>query len=172
MARDYMRISAPAPRGRWLALVACVGAVAVTGALGALASLEARDFYAQLAKPVWAPPAGVFGPVWTVLYAMIAVAGCLAVRQRAADGAKGLAIALFGAQLVLNALWSWLFFRWHQGALALVDICVLWLAILATLTQFWRLRPLAGALLIPYFLWVSFATGLNAAVWRLNPALL
>jgi tryptophan-rich sensory protein len=53
-----------------------------------------------------------------------------------------------------------------------VDICVLWLAILATLTQFWRLRPLAGALLIPYFLWVSFATGLNAAVWRLNPALL
>jgi tryptophan-rich sensory protein len=73
---------------------------------------------------------------------------------------------------VLNALWSWLFFAWHLGGLALVDICVMWLVVLATLVQFWRLRPLAGALLVPYLLWISFATALNAAVWRLNPTLL
>jgi tryptophan-rich sensory protein len=79
---------------------------------------------------------------------------------------------LFGVQLALNALWSWLFFAWHRGGLALADIVLLWLAIVATAVAFWRLRPLAGALLLPYLLWVGFATALNFAVWRLNPQLL
>ena len=100
---------------------------------------------------------------------MIALAGWLAWRARAPASDTRLALWMYFAQLALNALWSWVFFRWHLGALALMEIWVLWLAILATLTQFWRLRPLAGALLVPYFAWVSFATALTAAMWRLNP---
>ena len=76
------------------------------------------------------------------------------------------------AQLALNALWTWLFFVWHLGALAFVDIVLLWPLILATLLAFWRVRPLAGALLLPYLAWVSFAAMLNFAMWRLNPAVL
>lgn len=172
MARDgFMRVGVPARRGGWLALPVFLLAVGLTGALGAIASAHAAEFYAQLERPHWAPPAGVFGPVWTLLYLMIGIAGWLAWRERSARGRAG-ALTLFAAQLVLNAAWSWLFFAWHRGGLALVDICVLWLAVLTTLVQFWRLRPLAGALLVPYLAWISFATALNAAVWRLNPALL
>jgi tryptophan-rich sensory protein len=170
MVPKHMRIGEPAPRGRWLALGACLLSVAVAGGLGALASIRAGEFYAQLVKPEWAPPAGVFSPVWTALYLMMAVAAWVAWRQRGPG--RVFALQLFAVQLALNALWSWLFFRWHLGALALIEVCVLWFAILAMLTQFWRLRPLAGALLIPYLLWVSFATALTAAVWRLNPTLL
>ena len=82
------------------------------------------------------------------------------------------ALTLFLAQLALNALWSWLFFAWHRGALAFVDILLLWALIVATLIAFWRIRALAGALLVPYLLWVSFATALNHAVWKLNAQLL
>ena len=172
MARGIMRISEPAPRGQWVALIFCLLAVGVTGALGAIASIQAQDFYAQLTKPRWAPPPGVFSPVWTTLYLMMAIAAWIAWRKRTPGRATRIALQLFAVQLVLNALWSWLFFRWHLGALALLEVCLLWFAILATLTQFWRVRPLAGALLIPYLLWVSFATALTAAVWRLNPTLL
>jgi len=172
MAKGLMRVGGSAPRAQWFGLVTCGLAVAVTGALGALASIEARDFYATLAKPRWSPPPGVFSPVWTLLYVMIALAGWLAWRQRAPGAATRLALWLYFAQLALNALWSWIFFRWHLGALALVEICVLWFAVLATLTQFWRVKPLAGALLLPYLAWVSFATALTAATWRLNPGLL
>jgi tryptophan-rich sensory protein len=79
---------------------------------------------------------------------------------------------LFLVQLALNALWSWLFFGWHRGALALADILLLWALIVATLISFWRIRPLAGALLVPYLLWVSFASVLNYSVWQLNPGVL
>ena len=171
MARDFMRVGVPARRGGWRALLLFVLATSATGAIGALASIHAAELYAQLDRPRWAPPASVFGPVWTVLYLLIAVAGWLAWRERNARGRRA-ALVLYFTQLALNALWSWLFFGWHLGALALVDVCVLWLAVLATMVQFWRLRPLACALLLPYLLWVSFATALNAAVWRLNPTLL
>ena len=172
MAQEFMRVGGRPPRGRWLALGLCLGSVLIAGVLGSIASIEASEFYAQLVKPSWAPPAGLFGPVWTVLYLMMGFAAWLAWRQRTPAPAVRLALQLFAVQLALNALWSWLFFHWHQGALALVEVCVLWLAILATLTQFWRLSPLAGALLVPYLAWVSFATALTAAVWRLNPTLL
>jgi tryptophan-rich sensory protein len=76
---------------------------------------------------------------------------------------------LFLVQLALNALWSWLFFAWHRGALAFDDIVVLLVLVAATTLAYWRLRPLAGALLVPYLLWVGFACALNFAVWRLNP---
>ncbi len=82
------------------------------------------------------------------------------------------ALALFLVQLAVNALWSWLFFGWHQGALAFADIVLLWVLIVGTLIAFWRISALAGALLIPYLLWVSFATALNYSVWQLNPQIL
>jgi len=82
------------------------------------------------------------------------------------------ALTLFLVQLAVNALWSWLFFAWHRGGLAFADIVLLWLLIVATIVSFWRVRPLAGALLIPYLLWVSFAAALNFSVWQLNPRVL
>jgi tryptophan-rich sensory protein len=143
----------------------------VAAAIGAVASIDAKSFYGQLAQPSWAPPSSVFGPVWTVLYALMAIAAWMVWR----DGGFRVhrtALSLFTMQLALNALWSWLFFAWRLGGWALADIIVLWLLIVATLVAFWRIRPLAGALLVPYLAWVSFAAFLNHAVWRLNPNLL
>jgi benzodiazapine receptor len=143
----------------------------ITAAIGAAASVQAENFYGQLVQPGWAPPSWVFGPVWSVLYAVMGFAAWLVWRVGGFAFAR-IALTLFLVQLVLNALWSWLFFGWHLGALALVDIIALWLLILATLITFWRIKPLAGALLIPYLLWVSFATFLNYSVWQLNPLIL
>jgi tryptophan-rich sensory protein len=140
-------------------------------AIGGAASIHADVFYAQLVQPSWAPPASAFGPVWTLLYAMMAVAAWLVWRQ-GGFATQRTALSLFLIQLAANALWSWLFFGWHRGALALADIVLLWALVLATTLAFWRVRPLAGALLIPYLLWVSFAAVLNFAVWRLNPDVL
>lgn len=144
---------------------------AVPATLGAMASTHAARFYMQLAQPVWAPPAYVFGPVWTVLYAMMAVAAWLVWRRQGFRAAR-IALDLFLLQLAFNALWSWLFFAWHLGAAAFADIVLLWVLIVATLAAFWRHSKLAGALLIPYLLWVSFALILNYSVWQLNPTLL
>ena len=125
------------------------------------------DWYAALAKPAWNPPNWIFGPVWTVLYVLMAVAAWLVWRQAGFAGA-GAALGLFGVQLVLNALWSYLFFGLHRIDWALADILALWAAILAVLVLFWRVQAAAGTLLLPYLAWVSFATVLNFALWRLN----
>lgn len=140
-------------------------------AIGAWASIDTKDFYGQLTQPAWAPPAWVFGPVWSVLYLMMAVAAWLVWR---AGGwrAHRTVLLLFIVQMALNALWTWLFFAWQMGAWAFADIVVLWVLIAATLVGFWRVRPLAGALLLPYLAWVSFAMALNYAVWQLNPQIL
>jgi tryptophan-rich sensory protein len=143
----------------------------VAAALGAAASAGAAGFYQQLTQPAWAPPAWLFGPVWTVLYAMMAVAAWLVWRKHGFSGARA-ALSLFVAQLAANALWSWVFFAWRLGALALGEIVLLWLLIAATIAAFWRVRPLAGALLVPYLAWVTFAAALTFSLWRLNPALL
>ena len=155
----------------WLALAGWLLLTAAAGALGALASIDARDFYASLERPGWAPPAGVFGPVWTLLYLLMAVAAWLVWRERGFARARG-ALGLFIVQLGANALWSWLFFAWHRGAWAFADILVLLVLIVATLVAFWRIRKVAAVLLIPYLLWVMFATALNYSVWQLNPRLL
>ncbi len=152
-------------------LAAWLGSSFVAAAIGAAASVHARAFYGQLVQPGWAPPGWLFGPVWTVLYALMGTAAWL-VWRAGGWGAHRPALVLFILQLTLNALWSWLFFGWHLGAAALVDIVALWLLIVATTVAFWRVRPLAGGLLLPYLGWVTFATALNVAVWRLNPALL
>ncbi len=143
----------------------------VTAAIGALASVQASSFYGQLIQPDWAPPAWLFGPVWSLLYAMMGVAAWLVWRSAGAHNTR-IALALYLAQLLLNALWSWLFFSWHLGALAFIDILALWALIVATLISFWRINRLAGALLVPYLLWVSFAATLNYVTWQLNPQLL
>lgn len=140
----------------------------IAAAVGAVASRDAARFYAELTLPAWAPPATIFGPVWTVLYAMMGVAAWLVWRVGGLGVARR-ALTLFVVQLAVNALWSWLFFGWHLGALAFADVLLLWLLIVAMLLAFWRIRPLAGALLIPYLLWVSFAAVLNLVVWQLNP---
>jgi len=133
--------------------------------------MHAGSFYMQIVRPDWAPPPNVFGPVWTVLYALMGVAAWLVWRVGGFRAART-ALSLFLTQLAVNALWSWLFFGWHAGALAFADIILLWVLIVATLVAFWRVRPSAGALLIPYLLWVSFACALNYSVWQLNPRLL
>ena len=143
----------------------------LVAALGAIASAQAASFYAQLARPAWAPPSWVFGPVWTALYLMMAI-GAWLVWRRGGFSAARTALSLFIAQLAANALWSWLFFAWHLGAAAFTDIVVLWLLIVATLLAFWRHSKTAAALLVPYLLWVSFAMALNYSVWQLNPGLL
>ena len=140
-------------------------------AVGAIASIEARSFYAGLVQPEWAPPGWVFGPVWTLLFALMAIAAWL-VWRKGGFHAHRIALSLFLTQLLFNALWSWLFFAWRLGGPAFADILLLWGLILATLIAFWHVQRLAGILLVPYLLWVSFAAFLNYAVWQLNPALL
>lgn len=146
-------------------------ATAATGAIGGLGSADAAGFYDRLVQPAWAPPAWLFGPVWSVLFVLMGVSAWLVWRERGLGGA-GLALKLFAAQLVANALWTWLFFGWRLGAVALVEIALLWALIAATILAFWRLHRLAAVLLVPYLAWVSFAAALNLALWRLNPAVL
>jgi tryptophan-rich sensory protein len=160
------------PRSMSSQLVGLLGWLLVAfaaGAVGAVAAVDAASFYAQLSKPSWAPPASVFGPVWSALYALIGVAAWLVWRS---PGSKGVALGLFGAQLAANALWSWLFFAWHRGALAAVEVLVLVALIVATVAAFWRTSRSAALLLVPYLFWVSFASVLTWAVWRSNPGFL
>jgi tryptophan-rich sensory protein len=126
------------------------------------------EWYASLAKPPWTPPSAVFAPVWTVLYVLMGVAAWVVWRRAGFSGAAP-ALALFVIQLALNALWSYVFFGLHRVDIALVDIAALWLVILIVLVLFWREDWRAGALLIPYLVWVGFASCLNFALWRLNP---
>ena len=156
---------------RYLGLAAWLVASFAASAFGAVATIRASEFYGQLLQPLWAPPAAVFGPVWTVLYAMMGVAAWL-VWQPGGLKRQRLAFSLFFAQLAVNALWSWLFFAWSLGALAFVDILLLIVLVVATLLSFWRVRPLAGLLLLPYLLWISFAAALNYSIWHLNPQIL
>jgi tryptophan-rich sensory protein len=138
-----------------------------------VASLNAREFYATLTKPAWAPPGWLFGPVWSALYVLMGIAAWLVWRERP-DGAGEMVarkrgLQLFVAQLVLNALWTWIFFAWRRGALAFAEIVILWVMIAWTIWQFARVRRSAGWCLVPYIGWVSVATALTWAVWQGNP---
>ena len=143
----------------------------VASGIGAMASIRAAPFYGQLIQPSWAPPSSVFGPVWTILYALMGIAAWLVWRADSLRVTRA-ALSLFVLQLAVNALWTWLFFAWSQGALAFADIVLLWVLVVATAVSFWRISLLAGALLIPYLLWVSFAAALNFSIWQLNPQVL
>lgn len=149
----------------WLILTFAAAAV------GAVASAQAGTFYLNLVRPEWAPPGWLFAPVWTALYLMMAIAAWLVWRDHGFHRA-GSALILFVAQLTVNSLWTWLFFVWHQGALAFAEILLLWALIAATVIAFWRLHVLAATLLLPYLAWVSFASALTYATWQLNPGIL
>jgi translocator protein len=121
-----------------------------------------------LSRPVWAPPASAFGPVWSVLYLLMGVAAWLVWR----DGGAGrfrLALTVFILQLCANALWSWLFFGWRMGAVATAEVLLLLALIAATIAAFWRISRLAGILLLPYFAWVTLASALTWTIWQRNP---
>lgn len=143
----------------------------VAAAIGGAASMQAGPFYAQLVRPEWAPPGDLFAPVWTVLYTLMGIAAWLIWRVGGFRASRT-ALNLFLVQLAFNAIWSWLFFGWHLGALAFADIVLLCVLVVSTLVAFWRIRPWAGALLVPYLLWVGFASALNYSVWQLNPSVL
>jgi tryptophan-rich sensory protein len=145
----------------------------VAAAIGGLGSAGAPAFYGLLDRPAWAPPAWLFGPVWTTLYAAMGVAAWLVWREGANAGAATRApLGLFLLQLAVNALWSWVFFVWQSGALATANILVLDALVVATILAFRRVRPLAAALLLPYLAWIAFATALTLATWQRNPGLL
>ena len=154
---------------RWMALIGWLLAAYAAGAVGAVASVDAASFYAQLSKPSWAPPAGVFGPVWSVLYALMGISAWLVSGE---PGPKRTALGLFAAQLAANSLWSWLFFGWHRGALAAAEVLILLALIVATVIAFSRRSRTAALLLVPYLAWVGFASALTWAVWLRNPGLL
>jgi tryptophan-rich sensory protein len=163
----------PERNNRFGALVAWLGIVFVAAAIGGIGSADAPAFYAALDRPKWAPPAGLFGPVWSMLYALMAIAIWLVWkdRERHADAAR-LAVTLFALQLGANALWSWVFFVWQSGALALANILVLDALVVATILAFRRIHPLAAGLLLPYLAWIAFATALTWSSWQRNPGLL
>jgi tryptophan-rich sensory protein len=144
------------------AFVALCFGVSVLG--GRAVGPALADWYPALRKPAWTPPGWVFGPVWTLVYPMVAVAGWLAWRE----GRSPAASLAFLLQLGLNAAWPWLFFGLRRPDIALAGIVLLWLAILATLVAFARVRRGAALLLVPYLAWVAFAAALNFAIVRLN----
>ncbi len=137
----------------------------VAAAVGA--QFSARDYYAQLTRPEWAPPGWLFAPVWTLLYLMMGISAALVWQRQGFDRGR-VALGLFVVQLVLNAAWSWIFFGMRMPGVALVEIITLWVLIVATVVAFWRARVVAGMLLFPYLAWVSFAVTLNYSIWRLN----
>jgi tryptophan-rich sensory protein len=143
----------------WLALCFAASGTAVFVSIG--------GWYSSLNKPSWNPPPWIFGPVWSLLYIMMAVAAWLVWRE---GGWKrhGRTLGLFFLQWLLNALWTPIFFGMHRSGLAFAEIIMLWIVLAATLRLFWRVSKLAGVLLVPYLVWVSFAAALNFAIWRLN----
>lgn len=170
MAALVLMESPPAPRpsplrqsvvlAGWVLL--CFGAAA-SSALG-----SPGQWYTELNKPTWNPPGWIFGPVWSALYLSMAVAAWLVWREGGWPWQRR-ALGLFLVQWALNFLWTPLFFGLHRPGLAFAEILLLWLAIAATAVAFWRIRKPAGALLVPYLAWVSFAAVLNGVLWQMNP---
>ena len=160
MKRDTL----PQAIGLVAAIVICFAAA---GLGGLVTTPQIPNWYADLGKPTWTPPDWIFGPVWSLLYLMMAVAAWLVWREAGFAGAKW-PLALFAIQLALNSLWSVLFFGFQNPGAAAIEIVILWTAILATLVAFWNRSMLAGGLLLPYLTWVSYAAVLNVAIWQMN----
>lgn len=154
----------PSDRATWPALLGFGAAVFVAAAIGGLGVQDASAEYASLEQPSWAPPSELFGPVWTVLYAMIAVAGWLVWRRVG----FGPAVWAWIVQLALNAIWTPLFFGAGRYGLAFAEIMLMWLAIGVTVVLFSRIWRAAALLMLPYWAWVTFAAALNFSIWQLN----
>jgi len=156
---------------QFFGLVAWLLVAYSAAAIGGIASVSAGSFYAQLVRPAWAPPPYIFGPVWMTLYTLMGIASWLVWRVGGFAAASS-ALTLFLLQLASNALWTWLFFRWRHGAAAFVDVVLLFALIVATIVSFRRVSAPAGILLIPYLLWVAFASVLTYSLWHMNPRIL
>ncbi|MCB1377601.1 MAG: tryptophan-rich sensory protein [Alphaproteobacteria bacterium] len=153
-------------RNQWLVLAGFILLCLAVGGLGGWVTAQSVvDWYPTLIKPSWNPPNWIFGPVWTTLYVLMAIAAWLVWRG---GGRTGGAMVLFFSQLALNFAWSFLFFGARSPWLGLVDIAMLWVALLLTAIAFFQRSRLAGTLMLPYLAWVSFAAVLNFAIWRLN----
>jgi benzodiazapine receptor len=150
-------------------LLGCIGLCEAAGIFGGIFTAQSvRTWYAELNKPAFSPPNWLFGPVWIALYAMMGIALYVVWQQKEAAHGSDIAIIVFLIQLVLNALWSFLFFGLRSPALGLAGIVLLWISIAATLGIFWKISTAAGVLLVPYLLWVTFAGILNYSLWQLN----
>lgn len=146
-------------------ILICLG----VGWLGSFATMEGlRAWYPSLAKPEWTPPNGVFGPVWTTLYVLMAISAWMVGRSPYPDERRT-GLALFVIQLVFNLAWSVLFFGLRSPAMGLAMVIVLWISIAVTMRAFLKLSKPATILLVPYILWVTFAATLNFAIWQMNP---
>jgi len=151
----------------WKLIVALAIPLVLGGVAGLITTQAIPTWYASLNKPSFNPPNSVFGPVWTVLYILMGISLYL-IWQFPSGESRNRAMVLFGIQMALNFAWSFLFFYFHEMGLALLDIIALWIAIVSMMLLFYKVRPVAAYLNIPYLLWVSFATTLNAAYWHLN----
>lgn len=150
-------------------LLLCIGIPVGVGFLSSLATQTGvNTWYRTIEKPSWNPPDGLFAPVWTTLYVLMGIALYLVWKSDAAQEKKRTAVFFWSVQLVLNALWSFLFFYQHRIGLALIEIILLWLTILVTIFLFARINKVSAWLLVPYISWVSFATILNYTIWQLN----
>lgn len=154
----------------YLAVVLAIGPVVAASVLGQFATTpNIPTWYDTLQKPGFTPPNWVFAPVWTSLYALMALAAWRLLRLDASVRGRGAALALFYGQLALNVAWSWMFFAANSPFLGLVNIVPQWFVILAAVAAAWRVDRAAGAALIPLLIWVGYAAALNFEVWRLNP---
>lgn len=152
-------------------LVVAIVVSELAGIIGAVFTAPSiPTWYAELAKPALNPPGWIFGPVWTALYALMGIALFLVWKTSpsVAPQERRRAMSVFFVQLVLNSLWSIIFFGFHRPDLAFIEIIILWIAILATIITFGKISKVAAWLLVPYILWVSFASYLNYSIWMLN----
>ena len=152
-------------------LAGWLGVTLLAASTGAMAARSSRVFYEQLDRPAWAPPGWLFGPVWSVLYLLMALAAWRVWRRHGWAGARA-ALALNLVQLVANACWSVFFFMWRDGLLATADVVLLLALVVALVVCYARRDRVAAVMVAPYALWVAFATALTIAVWRRNPTLL
>lgn len=170
--KNYQRnISTPSLLASIVSLAIFILLTFACAGLGAMASISAGTMYGNIIKPSWAPPANLFGPVWTCLYAMMALAGWLVWREHKRMKVSA-GLKVYAVHLVFNVLWSWMFFGLGRADLAMLDIVFLWGLILWMMCFFWRVNAFAGLLMLPYLLWVSFASVLNGSLWFLNGGVL
>ncbi len=149
-------------------LIICIAIPLIIGAVSGFFTAEAiPNWYAGLQKPAFNPPNWIFGPVWTTLYVLMGISLYMIVGLPASEE-RTQAIWIFGLQMLLNFTWSFIFFKWQRPSWAFAEIILLWISILWMIVSFYKLKPVAGLLQLPYIAWVSFASMLNYAIWQLN----
>ncbi|MDN3668866.1 TspO/MBR family protein [Echinicola jeungdonensis] len=152
----------------WPRLLMYILGIIMAGSISGLANVgNIQTWYASLEKPIFNPPNSIFGPVWTLLYALMGL-GLYMIWESPKSKGRNLALSLFFVQLILNFCWSFIFFYFHQPSWAALEILVLWALILLMINRFYKVNKWAAYLQIPYILWVSFASVLNISIWWLN----